>query len=139
MPFCTNSNFSIDMIRDVDSLRLDTLFFLLAINGGRITGNVFLSNGTSPLSPVTGTCVSQPKPDVSVVDLAFTWDTVTVSVKGVIFFNNGPRRVQFHGRFLAERRADAAETASVVPVAGARPLPIPPADGDTGTSTGQQT
>ena len=130
MPFCTSSNFSIDMVRDVDGFRLDTLFFQLTINNGTITGNVFLSNGTTPLSAVTGSCTSIPKPDLSIMDMTFDWDAVKVFVKGQVFFHNGPRRILFNGRFVAERRAEAAaDTGRVERVAGARPQPIPPSAG----------
>lgn len=138
MPFCTNSNFSVDIVRDADDLRLDTLFFNLTISGSRISGNVFLSNGPSPLSSVSGSCQSFARPDVSLYTLTFTWDTVTVFVIALIFSNRRSGRVIFSGRFVAARITDA-EVPLVTREPGARPNRIPPADGDTGTATGQQT
>ena len=138
MPFCTNGNFSVDMVRDIDDLRLDTLFFQLTITSGTITGNVFLSNGTTPLSSVTGTCQSFGRPDLSLVNMSFTWDAVTVFVIATIFFHNRSRRIMFVGRFVAARIRNE-EIPQVMREPNARPVPIPPADGDTGTSSGQQT
>lgn len=138
MPFCQSRNFTIEFNRDVDDARLDTLFFLLDITGSIISGNVFPSVGSTPLSSVTGTCQSFMRPDSSLFTMTFTWNTVTVSVIGVVSFHNGKRRVTFEGRFSAAAHTDA-QVPQVLRDPNVRLVIIPPSDGDTGTASGQQT
>lgn len=141
MPFCGDRNFTVDMFRDVgNDVLLDTLFFALTIRGGTISGDVFPSVGPK-LSAVTGTCTSFPKPDISVFTLTFNWGAVNVTVIAQIFEHKGSGRIIFRGRFVATSRVDAAvpEVPEVNLEPTGRRVPIPPSDGDTGTSTGQST
>ena len=136
MTFCVSRNFTIDFERDIDGVLLDSLFFQLQIKSGAITGEVFPSVGTKPLSKVTGTCQSFSSPDVSLFTMNFTWDTVAVSVVGVVFFHRGKSRIMIEGRFVA----DAHVHAQVSEVTRDPDMKlIPPSDGDTGTASGQST
>jgi len=136
MTFCVSRNFTIDFERDTDGVLLDSLFFQLQIKSGAITGKVFPSIGTTPLSNVTGTCQSFASPDVSLFTMNFTWNTVAVSFVGVVFLHRGKNRIMIVGRFVAEAHAHA----QVSEVARDPDMKlIPPSDGDTGTASGQST
>lgn len=141
MPFCSDIDLTIDMDRDSDGTLLDSLFFHLIINGGVINrrqSTVSTSTG-SPLSRVSGTCRAVANPDVSVINMEFTWDSVNVFMAGVIYRNPGPNRVEFLGRFHAFRPTRSVARKSADKKSADAQLLEGPGDGDTGTGTGQQT
>lgn len=137
MPFCRNERFTIDMKRDSDNLLLDRLFFHLIFDNGTVSGEVRLSTGP-PLSEVTGSSQSFSDPDVCFVNVTFLWGRVSVFLVGLIYFrNNGGGRIEFIGRFGAV--GGSKERTFREPVLAPPLLPVPPADGDTGTASGTQT
>jgi hypothetical protein len=102
MAFCTNSSWTIDMYRDDPQLMLppvflNRLFFQLTINGGTITGDVFINS--VKISGVDRTCQDDAALNAAAMRLKFTWVTVDILMTGVVYLEGGTNR--FKGRFVA--------------------------------------
>src|SRR6266853_3267869 len=103
MPFCNNIDLTIDMDKGPKHIKLDRLFFHLEISGGVIdsgASTMTISNG-SQTTPVSGSCQSVASPDVSVMNMMFTWGAVEVFMIGFVHRDDNDLRIKFLGRFIA--------------------------------------
>jgi hypothetical protein len=96
---------------------------------GTLSGDVF--SGTTLLSRATGTCRSLTKPDGKALTLEFNWGSVDLFVVGFI---HSPLTL-FKGRYIAFNHV------GLLPTEFDKRLTVlvAPGDGETGTTTGQQT
>jgi hypothetical protein len=130
MPFCTDSNWTIDMYKDVvPPVRLDTLFFELKISNGTIMGKVFVRS--AEISNVDGRCQGDAALNAAAMSLTFNWGTTRVLMTGVAHVDGVFTR--FKGRFVAF-------PPQIQPSLEIKRMTlIPPDVGDTGTGNGMQT
>jgi hypothetical protein len=134
MAFCTNSNWTIDMYKDDQQLRLppvflDRLFFQLTITAGSITGDVFINSVR--ISGVDGACQDDAALNAAAMRLKFTWATVDILMMGVVHVEGGSNK--FKGRFVAFPPA-ASPSLDIK-----RMTLAAPDAGETGTGNGMQT
>jgi hypothetical protein len=110
---------------------LETLFFDLTIDPTTkvISGDVFLGN--IRLSAVMGNCAPNATPDGNLLGLSFNWGSVDVYIAG---FTHTQVFVKFKGVYRAQTRDGAIPDSF-----DQRLKAFAPGDGETGTSTGQQT
>jgi hypothetical protein len=139
MAACTNFQLTVYIWRTIENaptpfppVHLETLVFpdLRVDTSGRITGEVFI--GSTPLSPVTGSCSPLTRPDGTLLTLEFNWGTRDIFLVG---FTHLDGIIMFKGRYIALPHT------GVVPETIDRIVTAltPPDVGETGTATGQQT
>ena len=121
----------------------EVVFSIDNVNGVNISGQARELGGPH-IGTFTGTCRAVLQGRLHIMTFEFAWGAVNVSLAGVTF-PDGVNR--FLGRFRAtartQREGAAAGQATAEEAGGraatVRPPVLPPDDGDTGTSNGQQT
>jgi len=112
-----------------------TLVFKLITQNGIITGEVWDGIENQLISTVRGTHVPLPGDERWSMTLEFIWGNVSVAISGLTA--ETPETVLFNGGYTT------TALTTVAPISNAGTLEIletmAPADGDTGTATGQQT
>lgn len=131
---------TIEIRRDArtgDESFLATLVFHLETQNGVVTGRVWDGVDLTFLSDVRGTHQPSPAAESLFMSLEFTWGDKAVKLSGIT--TETPATVFFSGRYTASvlTVSTFGVTASAVDLLP--PSLVIPADGDTGTGTGQQT
>lgn len=123
---CENDEWTIELVRDNPSTPSweSTLVFCIEIDGNAITGDVYEGVEPTLISSVTGTYAALTGVSGGLISLDFTWSGIDVCVAGVTYDDN-PTKLT--GRYWAYGSSSLLEEDPA------------PADGDTGTATGQQT
>ena len=127
---------TIEMKRDAklgEESLFATLVFHLETQNGVVTGRVWEAVDLTALSTVRGTHQPSPNAESLFLSLEFTWGDVAVKLSGIT--TETPATVFFSGRYTAVSTFDG----SVLSLDPLPPSMVIPADGDTGTGTGQQT
>ena len=113
-----------------------TLVFRLDVQDGVVTGQVWEGVDRQFISTVTGTHEPLPDDEHWYMALVFTWGNVNMVLSGTTV--KTPETIFFDGRYTA-----SAASATLVARNSQIGMPsissMAPADGDTGTGTGQQT
>jgi hypothetical protein len=135
MPFCTDSNWTVEMFKDagptVPPIRLDSLFFELKIINGIITNDSKVFLHLVEISRATGTCQDDPALGAAVMVLTFNWGATRILMTGIVHVQGVFNRIKV--RFVAFPPV-------VQPSLEIKRLAlIPPDVGDTGTGNGTQT
>ena len=133
-----SKEWTIEIVRDLQADKpafVATLVFSLSTQNGIVTGQVWDGIERRLLSTVNGTHQPLPGTDHWFLALEFKWGNVDVTLSGVTV--ETPETVLFNGRY----RASASSAAALNQDLGllGDPPSTDPADGDTGSGTGQQT
>ncbi|HSE16266.1 MAG TPA: hypothetical protein VLB46_04390 [Pyrinomonadaceae bacterium] len=129
---------TIELKRDssqTDEPPFATLVFRLDTQNGVVTGEVWNGIESQFISTVTGTHEPVPGDEHWLMRLEFVWGNVSVTLSGETV--ETPSTVLFNGRYTARALTAVASNGNTGPLK--IPASMAPADGDTGTGTGQQT
>jgi len=113
-----------------------TLVFRLDVQDGVVTGQVWEGIDRQFISTVTGTHEPLPDDEHWYMALVFTWGNVNMVLSGTTV--KTPETIFFDGRYTASA-ASATLVATNSQIGMLSISSMAPADGDTGTGTGQQT